>query len=98
MSHSRQRRSEGRKGRIERRLRELDRSVQDEPMLRATNVQYDVADRTCALDCGGIGATLCRSRSQPTCNSVCNQEMRVVHMGEAAPRDGGSGTVECRSC
>ncbi len=56
MSRSRQRRSQKRKRRIDHRLRERQWSPQDEPMFRATNVHYDVADRTRALDCGGIGA------------------------------------------
>ena len=56
MSGSRQRRSQRRKRRIKHRLRERQWEIQDEPMLRATNVHYDVAERTRALDCGGIGA------------------------------------------
>ena len=56
MSRSRQRRSEKRKRRIDHRLRERHWPSQDEPMFRATNVHYDVAGRTRALDCGGIGA------------------------------------------
>jgi hypothetical protein len=56
MSSSRQRRSQRRKRRIENRLEERQWAHQDEPMFRATNIHYDVADRTRALDCGGIGA------------------------------------------
>ncbi len=56
MTCSRQHRSERRKRRIKHRLRKRQWAHQDEPMFRATNVHYDVADRTRALDCGGIGA------------------------------------------
>ena len=56
MSDSRQRRSQRRKRRIENRLRERPWSHQEEPMFRATNVHYDVADRTRAIGHGGIGA------------------------------------------
>ena len=56
MSHSRQRRAEKRKRRIRRRLRVRDWPAQHEPMFRATNVHYDVADRTRAMAYGGIGA------------------------------------------
>jgi hypothetical protein len=56
MSRSRQRRSQRRKRRIEYRLRDRDWPAQDEPMFRASNVHYDVADRTRAMGYGGIGA------------------------------------------
>jgi len=56
MSRSRQRRSQRRKRRIEYRLRDRDWPAQDEPMFRASNVVYDVADRTRAMGWGGIGA------------------------------------------
>ena len=56
MSRSRQRRSHKRKRRIKLRLKKRQWSHQDTPMFRATNIHYDVADRTCVLDCGGIGA------------------------------------------
>ena len=56
MSHSRQRRAEKRKRRIRRRLRLREWPAQHEPMFRATNVHYDVADRTRAMAYGGIGA------------------------------------------
>ena len=62
MSRSRQRRSLRRKRRIEHRLVPRQWAHQGEPMFRATNVHYDVADRTRALGCGGIGAIhlMCR--------------------------------------
>ena len=49
MSNSRQRR-------IRRRLADRQWPHQDEPMFRATNIGYDVADRNCATGYGGIGA------------------------------------------
>lgn len=56
MRDSRQRRTERRKRRIKQRLRKRQWAAQTQPMFRATNVQYDVADRTQATACGGIGA------------------------------------------
>jgi len=56
MSNSRQARARKRKRRIQRRLRERQWAAQDEPMFRASNVHYDVADRSRAMGCGGIGA------------------------------------------
>jgi hypothetical protein len=44
------------KRRIKRRLRKLHWTVQDRPMLRVQNIQYEVADRARGLACGGIGA------------------------------------------
>jgi len=45
-----------RKQRIERRLEPRNWSEQDEPMFRASNIHYELSDRTRGLDCGGIGA------------------------------------------
>ena len=56
MSDNIQRRVEKRKRRIRRRLRVREWPAQHEPMFRATNVHYDVADRTRAMAYGGIGA------------------------------------------
>ena len=54
--HSRQRKSVRRKRRIQRRLGKRHWDEQAEPMFRAANIHYDVADRTRALGVGGIGA------------------------------------------
>jgi hypothetical protein len=56
MTNSRRRRLEKRKRRIEHRLRERNWPAQEQPMLRATNIHYEVADRTQAVGVGGIGA------------------------------------------
>jgi hypothetical protein len=45
-----------RKRRIERRLRKMQWAKQDQPMLSASNIHYEVADKTRAIGCGGIGA------------------------------------------
>ena len=45
-----------RKRRIERRLRRMDRCGTDRPEFSATNIHYEVAERTRAIACGGIGA------------------------------------------
>ena len=44
------------KRQIERRLRPIHWEEQSEPMLSATNIQYEIADRGQAVACGGIGA------------------------------------------
>lgn len=45
-----------RKRRIERRLDKNDNRGAERPMLTATNIQYEIADRTEAVAAGGIGA------------------------------------------
>ena len=45
-----------RKRRIERRLRKMQWAEQDRSMLSASNIRYEVADKTRAIGCGGIGA------------------------------------------
>jgi hypothetical protein len=60
MSRSRTRRSEQRKLRIRRRL--LDRHCTGGPALAGSNIHYDVADRTRAVPCGGIGVMHVLSR------------------------------------
>lgn len=51
----RKNRSLKRQRRIEYRLRDRDWKQQDEPMLRASNIHYEIADRTRAVSAGGIG-------------------------------------------
>ncbi len=53
---SRRQRLEKRKRRIEKRLEKRTWPAQEEPMFRATNIHYEVADRTQAVGVGGIGA------------------------------------------
>lgn len=53
---SRQRKLTNRKRRIQRRLRERRWREQSKPMYRASNVRYDLSERTRGLDVGGIGA------------------------------------------
>ena len=45
-----------RKRHIARRLARRAWREQSKPMLRARNIQYEMADRIRAIDCGGIGA------------------------------------------
>jgi hypothetical protein len=45
-----------RKRRIEQRLGQLDVEHYGQPVLRGSNIQYEVADRTRAISAGGIGA------------------------------------------
>jgi hypothetical protein len=45
-----------RKQRIERRLRPKSWPEQPRPMLKASNIHYEMGERTAAMNCGGIGA------------------------------------------
>ncbi len=45
-----------RKQRIERRLRPKNWEQQPQPMLKASNIHYEMAERMAAMNCGGIGA------------------------------------------
>ncbi len=45
-----------RKRRIAHRLRPIDWEDQESPMLSATNIHYEVAEKTRGIDVGGIGA------------------------------------------
>ena len=45
-----------RKQRIERRLKPKNWEDQPRPMLNASNIHYEMAERTSAMNCGGIGA------------------------------------------
>ena len=53
---SRQRKAAKRKRRIQHRLAKRHWDDQPKPMFSASNIDYDVADRTRALGVGGIGA------------------------------------------
>ena len=44
------------KRRIEHRLRPIDWDDQECPMLAATNIHYEIAEKTRGVDVGGIGA------------------------------------------
>ena len=48
-----------RKRRIQYRLRDINWAPQDEPMFRAGNIRYELADRVRGLGPGGIGACTC---------------------------------------
>ena len=52
----RKRKLANRKRRIQYRLRERHWEDQPEPMLAASNIQYELSERVRGLDCGGIGA------------------------------------------
>jgi len=56
MRQSRAAKLANRKRRIEYRLRPTQWKAQEQPMLRAKNIHYDVADRSRAFAVGGIGA------------------------------------------
>lgn len=56
MSKSRQQILKNRKRRIERRLEERNWPAQEEPMFEASNIHYEISERTRGLKSGGIGA------------------------------------------
>ncbi len=56
MSKSRQRIERNRKRRIEGRLRQKNWPAQDEPMFSASNIHYELSERTRGVGVGGIGA------------------------------------------
>ena len=56
MSKSRQQKVRNRKRRIERRLRRKNWTRQDGPMFRASNIHYELSERTRGVGVGGIGA------------------------------------------
>ncbi len=56
MSRSRRQELRNRKRRIQYRLRDIRWREQSEPMYKASNIQYELSDRTRGLDTGGIGA------------------------------------------
>ena len=56
VSKSRQQKVRNRKRRIERRLRARNWSKQDEPMFKASNIHYELSERTRGVGVGGIGA------------------------------------------
>src|SRR3972149_6425844 len=56
VSKSRQQRLRNRKRRIERRLKERNWPAQEAPMFQASNIHYELAERTRGLASGGMGA------------------------------------------
>lgn len=56
MSKSKQQKVRNRKRRIERRLRRKNWSRQDEPMFKASNIHYELSERTRGIGVGGMGA------------------------------------------
>ena len=55
MNRDNHKRLRNRKRRIEHRLREVQWEAQADPMFTASNIQYELSDRTRGLDTGGIG-------------------------------------------
>lgn len=56
VSKSRQQRLRNRKRRIERRLKSRNWAAQEDPMFKASNIHYELSERTRGLANGGIGA------------------------------------------
>jgi hypothetical protein len=65
------------KRRIERRLRPVAWEEQSKPMLQAKNIQYDIAERSCGVTAGGIGAMHLVARHSGLVESI-NRKVRVL--------------------
>ena len=62
---SRLRKSANRKRRIERRFRDIRWRERAEPMYTASNIHYELSDRTRGIDTGGIGASPTANANSP---------------------------------
>ena len=76
-AHSRARNLARRKRRIARRLGPREWTRQVSPMFRASNIQYDVADRDRALGAGGIGAVHLLARRTGLVRAI-DERIRVL--------------------
>jgi hypothetical protein len=81
VSNSRHRKLRRRKRRIEYRLRERNWPAQEQPMFRASNIHYEVADRTQAVGVGGIGAIHRMARQTGLVEAIDGRlELLKVHL------------------
>ncbi|MFQ5530635.1 MAG: IS1380 family transposase [Gemmatimonadota bacterium] len=81
MSNSRHRRLRRRKRRIQYRLRERNWPAQERPMFRASNIHYEVADRTQAVGVGGIGVIHRMARQTGLIEAIDERlELLKVHL------------------
>jgi len=77
----RKRRLRNRRRRIAYRLRDRNWSPQDEPMLRASNIHYELANRTRGLSAGGIGAMHLLARKTGLIDAIDeNLHLLMVHL------------------
>lgn len=72
-----------RKARIERRLAPKNWEAQAQPMLRGGNLHYEIAQRTGAVGCGGLGAihTLAQRLGLVAAYSGANRTAIPIHFG-----------------
>ena len=61
-----------RKQKIKKRLERRQWEAQDQPMFNAKNIQYEMADRVQAIDCGGIGAFHLLARNSGLIDAINN--------------------------
>jgi hypothetical protein len=80
-TRSRRKKLEKRKRRIEKRLEQRQWPEQEQPMFQASNIEYDVADRTRALDVGGIGAIHLLARQTGLIEAIDEKlELLQIHL------------------
>jgi len=66
-----------RKQRLQKRLERRQWSEQSKPMFRARNIHYEMADRVCAIDSGGIGAFHMLARNSGLIEAI-NQKVSLL--------------------
>ena len=66
-----------RKRKIEKRLEIRQWEAQDQPMFSAKNIQYEMADRVQAIDCGGIGAFHLLARNSGLIDAI-NENLNLL--------------------
>ncbi len=76
---SRRQKLEKRKRRIEKRLEKRNWPAQKEPMLRASNIHYEVADRARAMGPGGIGAIHLLARETGLIEAI-DEKLKVLRI------------------
>ena len=54
------------------RLRDIEWEDQSRPMFSASNIEYDLADKTRGLTCGGIGAIHILARQSGRIDAICH--------------------------
>jgi len=66
-----------RKQKIKKRLERRQWEAQDQPMFSAKNIQYEMADRVQAIDCGGIGAFHLLARNSGLIDAI-NENLNLL--------------------
>ena len=75
-----------RKHRIDRRLAPKNWADQPRPMLKASNIHYEMAERVAGINCGGIGAMHLMVQRLGLIEDI-NQHLRVAQSASALSRE-----------